>query len=43
MSMAIIKHNYLFSFMEHEGIVNLRRVLSPDVRPVTRYFEGCEI
>ena len=36
MSMAVIKHNYPFSFVEHEGIVDLHRFLNPDVKPITR-------
>ena len=36
MSMAIIKHNYPFSFVEHEGIVNLHHFLNPDINPITR-------
>ena len=29
-SVAIIKHNYPFSFVEHEGIIDLLRFLNPE-------------
>ncbi|XP_058750882.1 zinc finger BED domain-containing protein DAYSLEEPER-like [Vicia villosa] len=35
-SEVIVKHNYPFSFVEHEGIVNLLSFLHPDVKSMTR-------
>ena len=36
MSIAIIKHNYSFSFVEHEGIVDVHNFLHPGVKLITR-------
>ncbi|KAA8525070.1 hypothetical protein F0562_007066 [Nyssa sinensis] len=35
-STAIIRHNYLFMFVEHEGIRDLHNFLNPIVKPITR-------
>ncbi|CAI8589807.1 unnamed protein product [Vicia faba] len=35
-SKVIVKHNYPFTFVEHEGIIDLLYFLHPDVKSITR-------
>ncbi|KAK9271990.1 hypothetical protein L1049_002359 [Liquidambar formosana] len=36
MAMSIIKHNYSFRYVEHEGNRDLHSFLSPDAKPISR-------